>query len=626
MKWFFPIFYILVFLISAGCVTDKSEEISDIETILTDYPIFSQKRKAAKFLLKNMDFHVTSEGRDVEKYRDMSYDNNLSEEILDSLLKNLFHRMIPHKNVISKDFLKREIELSFELWEKCLWKDDISFDLFIKYILPYSICSEPVFSWRKELNDYYTPLIAGITDPKEAFDKVYVNIRENFKLKDIDSDFQRDLGVLHFTRNGTCNDRSLYMVAVMRSLCIPSAFDFTPYWANYSTVGHSWVSYVGNGNEIYVFSTIDDSISQKNGYIDGSLFDKKLQFDDASSIFKVDSLKKTAKVFRKSFANPNKNIGSIYVADVSNLYGYNNNITLNTQLSKQEVYLCTFQSGNDWIKVDEGKVKNKKVEFQNLANDITCLPVYKEGLNYLPLCNPITIYPDGTQIVRNPDLGNTEEVILRRKYALFTFWAPNRWSNYIGLTIEGSDYPDFRSVDTLFKLNEMPLGVTTVSITSDKAYRYVRYRPPEKTHMALTDLTFYGVNKDGNKIELTGDIIFDHIEYEEAMKAFDKDFLTTSNSRFNWYWIGMDLGEGNEYKISMVRFCPWNDGNFIESGNEYELFYYDMKWISLGSKIATETYLTYQDVPKNGVLWLRNLTKGREERIFTYENGKQIWW
>jgi hypothetical protein len=31
-------------------------------------------------------------------------------------------------------------------------------------------------------------------------------------------------------------------------------------------------------------------------------------------------------------------------------------------------------------------------------------------------------------------------------------------------------------------------------------------------------------------------------------------------------------------------------------------------------------------VPKNSVLWLRDLTKGREERIFTYENGKQVWW
>lgn len=28
----------------------------------------------------------------------------------------------------------------------------------------------------------------------------------------------------------------------------------------------------------------------------------------------------------------------------------------------------------------------------------------------------------------------------------------------------------------------------------------------------------------------------------------------------------------------------------------------------------------------NIMYWLRNLTRGREERIFTYEDGKQVWW
>ena len=28
----------------------------------------------------------------------------------------------------------------------------------------------------------------------------------------------------------------------------------------------------------------------------------------------------------------------------------------------------------------------------------------------------------------------------------------------------------------------------------------------------------------------------------------------------------------------------------------------------------------------NALLWLRNHTRGEEERNFTYENGEQIWW
>ncbi|MDE6527764.1 MAG: hypothetical protein K2L78_01795 [Muribaculaceae bacterium] len=36
--------------------------------------------------------------------------------------------------------------------------------------------------------------------------------------------------------------------------------------------------------------------------------------------------------------------------------------------------------------------------------------------------------------------------------------------------------------------------------------------------------------------------------------------------------------------------------------------------------------LEFSGVPVSGVYLLRNLTKGREERPFTYEDGHQIWW
>ena len=66
--------------------------------------------------------------------------------------------------------------------------------------------------------------------------------------------------------------------------------------------------------------------------------------------------------------------------------------------------------------------------------------------------------------------------------------------------------------------------------------------------------------------------------------------------------------------------------NMIKQGDEYELFYYDMAWKSLGKKIATTDSLVFENVPSNALLWLRNHTGGMEERPFTYENGKQVWW
>jgi len=68
--------------------------------------------------------------------------------------------------------------------------------------------------------------------------------------------------------------------------------------------------------------------------------------------------------------------------------------------------------------------------------------------------------------------------------------------------------------------------------------------------------------------------------------------------------------------------------NFIKENEEYELFYWDKnQWNSMGKQIGTsKQYLEYTNAPLNALFLLRNLTKGKEERIFTYENGQQDWW
>jgi len=49
-------------------------------------------------------------------------------------------------------------------------------------------------------------------------------------------------------------------------------------------------------------------------------------------------------------------------------------------------------------------------------------------------------------------------------------------------------------------------------------------------------------------------------------------------------------------------------------------------FVSLGQQTASDTLLVYKKCPKNAVFWLRNLSGGKEERVFTYENNRQIWW
>jgi hypothetical protein len=46
----------------------------------------------------------------------------------------------------------------------------------------------------------------------------------------------------------------------------------------------------------------------------------------------------------------------------------------------------------------------------------------------------------------------------------------------------------------------------------------------------------------------------------------------------------------------------------------------------MGKQTATDIELSFTGVPDNALLWLRCLTRGIEERIFTYKDGEQIWW
>ena len=77
------------------------------------------------------------------------------------------------------------------------------------------------------------------------------------------------------------------------------------------------------------------------------------------------------------------------------------------------------------------------------------------------------------------------------------------------------------------------------------------------------------------------------------------------------------------------RYLLFNDDNEIREGDLYELFYFDVGkgFISLGKQYGNrEQALLFKNVPDNAILWLRDYTRGKEERIFTYENNKQIWW
>jgi hypothetical protein len=78
--------------------------------------------------------------------------------------------------------------------------------------------------------------------------------------------------------------------------------------------------------------------------------------------------------------------------------------------------------------------------------------------------------------------------------------------------------------------------------------------------------------------------------------------------------------------VRVIKKYPEDESNDIFPGNTYELLYWQKGWVSLGLQVADTNYLIYDNAPENALFWIRNHTQGVQERIFTYEQNRQVWW
>ena len=167
-----------------------------------------------------------------------------------------------------------------------------------------------------------------------------------------------------------------------------------------------------------------------------------------------------------------------------------------------------------------------------------------------------------------------------------------------------------------------------VKLNSNRKFRYVRYHSPSKGYCNVAELEFYeDLTTDR---PLSGKVIGTDEVYQNdtsvaKSKVFDGKSLTYFDAKASeGAWVGLDLGSSKQ--IRKIRFLARNDLNGIYPKNEYELLYWDNSWVSLGRVIANKDVLIYPQVPKNALLLLRNLTEGKEERIFSYSDDSQVWW
>lgn len=597
----------------------------------------SLKYKAALYLIDNMNGHCSPEGAAMDSYIRRIHTMKKAKGIRE--LQEAWHASLregsvgltPDSTVVTDAFLIKDIDNAFLSWQQSQWKDSVTFSLFCRYILPYRVNEEHFGrNWREPLREQYGAVIDGVTDIRKAFALVRDTVFKVIALSNAYCEYDLDPMTCNTVGRAECSQRCVLLVAVLRALGIPAVIDGTPMWADYSNKGHAWVAMVmANGNTYTVFEK--DKEAKLLNPVDASQFLPRYKTWEKDGFpYTVKTEKTPVKIYRMCYDHCNKvgkydamGLGSPFIMDVSGEYGLTTDVTITTDCTA-DIYLCAYMSGRDWMPVAKAKAAGGSVTFKNVGKGSVCVPIAVIDGKKKVLSCPFLVGSKGVERRFTPVPAKSRTITIDRKYPLCSY-TTDTWAAMRGAVFEGSMTEDFAVTDTLAVITDVPSYMTTLSVSSPKRYRFLRYHAPQLNRSSLAELQFYASDDAGGTRLLTGTPFAKGVDMPNIGKVFDGNPATICRGMNTGYTIGLDLGEGNGQRVAKITFSPSTDLNFVEKRHLYELYYFDTEWQMIGREYARQDKLTFSNVPENAILLLKDRSGGMEERIFEYEDGKQIW-
>lgn len=414
---------------------------------------------------------------------------------------------------------------------------------------------------------------------------------------------------------GNCRDEASFTVFLSRNLGIPATIDFTPHWGNRSW-GHHWSVLIqpdGKHIPFYMGSMPGDTAQFFHPYIKTKVFRRRFQLNRQIAV----DLKEE------------KSIPHLFQApdwiDVTDEYCPTTDVTRNVPKKykdKKIAYICIFDN-NDWLPVYYGVVRDGRVTFSNMGRRVMYISAFYENGHIVPFGSPFCIGGDGMVRDVQVDTKRMCTLNLMRKYPYFRAEDPINTRMMQG-HFQGANTADFSTATDLCSFNEVTNGGWyELPVVDTGRYRYLRYRSPNGSYGNINELWFF--DEKGDTIK--GDIIgTEGTDPDSRERVFDNNILTGFNGKSpDGNWIGLKLKAPK--RVAKLRFIPRNDGNCIEIGDKYELrLWTNTRWKVIATVKAKADILCLKNVPRNGLYVLKNLTKGNEQRIFTYEDDKQVWW
>lgn len=628
------VLFILLALILAACRSEKEKQLEcalefagdnrvELEKVLEHYRTDPEKLEAARFLIRNMPGWYSYEGNELDSIHHLLV-GVCEGRSISKREKNKWNRIsfdslskIYDAQVITAEYLIDNIDLAFEVWRKYPWNRNLPFDDFCELILPYRIADEPLSDWRKLYYEDYGTLLDSLYKGSDVIEaskiidgklrKLYYIYNTDFRVPHLNAVF------LYHNRIGYCREACDLTIYAMRACGIPVATDYFVYSPDYQHY-HCWTMLRDTTVTFLQFGFNEFEASRDTLRHDG---------------------RKKGKVYRYCFGmQADKNSGTSgnrqlspvlknrFVKDVTSEYFGSNDTTIPIQMSgEQYIYLGIFSPGG-WIPIDMALGNAGKVTFRDIEPDVIYQTLYQgDGGKLYPAGYPFISKTGGGFVLLKPNIDLMEEAILKRKMPQQKTIAEWAYRAIIGAKVEAADDLSFMQADLLWQFEDtLTTNYYVLTPLLRKKYRYVRYVAPIGKRMELAELALFKDSFCKEKVRLRRINSIEPIAKLEYVT--DGNILTYFQARDTSCYLAYDLGEST--LIERIVFSPRNDDNYIWPGDNYELFYQDgiNGWKSLGSKVATEREIDFL-VPQNALLWLRNRTKGREEQVFIYKNGRQ---
>lgn len=523
-------------------------------------------------------------------------------------------------DVITADYLIRNIEQSFQVWKRYKYSTTYSFDDFCNYVLPYREGNEPLGNWRDEGYRKFGFLLDSLSSPLDIARYIIKNGEFYYNVGMSKYPYPISFEEIEKVKLGSCEHLSFYLTSLFRAIGIPTATEVVPAWANRSSV-HRWNAVMDTTGK-FVDMGLGPGAANAILYKLSKIYRQTYQIQPQNE----------ARSRRSSFVfdHPEwKDVTSGYDLPVSDI-----RIVPGSRKIPEMAYLCTFNN-TSWVPVAQTRQKdgcflfksvgrgipfgdNTPLAYEQEGKGIVYLPMVMNGFHLKPVSPPFILHEHGDTATLRPDFSHLKEIRVYRKYPKYSNISIYADRMKDGL-FECSATPDFLKKEIIHTIVNPPShNVTEVVVSPSVPYRYVRYVAPDSSWVNVGELSFFSSLE---KLEAFASF---QSEFAKLACAFDDNIETYYEGEATNAFIGLDFGK--PVTIDKIIYSPRTDNNEVTLGDDYELFYWDDRWISLGRTVAETYMLTFQDVPDKALLLLHNHSRGKEERIFTYENGQQVWW